>query len=186
MDNLADRFNALRVTVEAMAGSHAVVVVAGGRERDGAGAVARGLAQAFSETGARVGLVSSDPVRRERTAVTVVPLASVQAYAGVRLTERFAKLRADFDIVIVEIPALFERSFDSELARRCDGVVLAVEAGRRVTAHDNEIGVMLERLAVRRYGVVMTKPELRYNAYTVAPGVAGRSSLVRRPSAQRI
>jgi len=186
MNMLSDRFNSLRITVEALAGSPAVVVVGGGRERDGADVVARGLARAFAETGASVGLVASDAARdSDGAGVSVVPLTSIHALGGVRLTERFATLRNEFDVVLVEIPALFERSMDAELARCSDGVVLAIELGRRATARDNEIAATLERLSVRRLGVVMTKPELRRQTATVTTGAAGRSTLVRKPSAQR-
>jgi len=187
MDMLEDRFNLLRITVEAMSEPRAVLMIGGGCERDGADVVALGLARAFAGTGARVGLISADVAHRsDRAEIAAVPLMSVQGLSSVRLSEKFAKLCAEFDVVLFAIPALFERSFEAELARRCDGVVLTIELGRRIAARDKEIAATLERLAVRCFGVVTTKPDLRRRSSTVAAESGRRSALVRKPSTQRV
>jgi len=183
---LSDRFDSLRITLEAAAEPHALVVVAGGRERDGADVVAHGIARAFAATGVRVALVSGRVQATIDRDVTAVSMASLQSISGARLTERFEKLRADFDVVLFALPNVFERSFDAEITRRSDGVVLTVELGRRVTARDSEIRAMLDRLSTHVFGVVTTNPDLRVQATTV-PMSAGRNAAYKtQPGAQII
>ncbi|GAC1442009.1 MAG: hypothetical protein NVS2B8_18260 [Vulcanimicrobiaceae bacterium] len=184
MESLSDRFQALRTTIEAMAGANAVVIVAGACERDGADAVVRGLAVAYGEAGSNVVLMSDRSSRARLAKVTVLPIMSMVGVNAAKLNARFAQLRAEYDVVLIDVPVLFERSLDAELARRSDGVVLAIEQHRRITAHDSQIAAMLDRLSVRRLGVVMTKPDL-HASVSVSDAPVRHGAALRKPSAQR-
>ena len=157
-----EKLDALRLLVEANTCPNRVIVVAGITEKDSPFSVASGLAQAFCSSGARiaVSLSKSDAALKD---AALIPLVTFERLSGLQLGEYLQSLRRAYDAVIIEVPTISERAAHSELACNADGVLFAVESGRRVGSKDRELSNSVRRLKLKTLGVVTTASARRPN-----------------------
>jgi polysaccharide biosynthesis transport protein len=159
MTGLNEGFRILRVRVADQVPMPAIVVVTSALSNDGATYVACGLARACAEFEHRTLLV--DAHGNEAGAIdflngTETPLLSVRGLfresANENVAEALRKLRADYDVIVVDAPPVPNSSLALSLAGAADGVIFAVRLGRKQTPADEE---MVRVLADRRIlGVV--------------------------------
>jgi len=146
MTEVNEGFRILRVRVADQVAMPTIVVVTSALRYDGATYVACGLARACAEFEHRTLLI--DAHGNEAGAIeflrgTETPLLSVRGLFRESANENVAvtlqKLRAEYDVVVVDAPPVPNSSLALSLAGAADGVIFAVQFGRKQTPADEEM-----------------------------------------------
>jgi Mrp family chromosome partitioning ATPase len=191
---------ALRATLEATLPRPGTLVVSSPRPGDGATQLACNLAQAFAAGDLRTLLLAANPcleetalalgsnmlpllkdaveVRRQRTARVAEQLEALalteRIYrSSARIAPLFTAFRERYDVVVVAASEILEGALD--LARRADGVLLAVRHKRLPRREDGETVATLRRVGVQLLGIVTTDYRSR------APQTSRRTPLLPKP-----
>ncbi|MGZ3505047.1 MAG: tyrosine-protein kinase family protein [Vulcanimicrobiaceae bacterium] len=196
MKQLADQYQALRVTLESAIQNPSVIVVTSALEGDGSDEVACNLARAFAEGSYRTAIV--DAARDVTTLAThlgvnIRPTDSFESIAssGVngtitnlkaiaisskcmpRVTTRhsiqalIADLKKNYDVVVIQTGPIPTDAAALQLSKVADGVLLSFRLGRRPARADKETQAMLERVSANVLGVVAIAKESERRAEPV-------------------
>ncbi len=109
----------------------------------------------------------------------VVGLSGLSGLAGVQAQALFARLRSEFDFVVVDLPAILPVADAAAAANLVDGVVMVVEWGR---TPEDVVRECIEHTAIdpaRLLGVVLNKADLKaMRHYHVPGGAYGTETLI--------
>ena len=154
MKNVLGSLQAVRLLVEVEIGQRAVLLVASATERDGAGFIARDLADALAASGKRVGLF--DTGATEVGSVRTGSVANLDEAAFATALQSFDSDSSGHDMLIVLAPAFMSNARALSIASHAQGILFAVRSGRSITPEDRQMAPFLERLEIKKLGVVMT------------------------------
>ena len=190
---------ALRATLEATLPRPGTLLVSSPRPGDGATQLACDLAKAFAASDLRTLLLAANPrleetelalesnvlpllkddveLRRQPTARVAEQLEALAVTeriyrSSARIAPLFATFRERYDVVVVAASEILEGALD--LARRADGVLLAVRHKRLPRREDGETVETLRRVGAQLLGVVTTD----YRSH--APQASRRTLLSRK------
>jgi Mrp family chromosome partitioning ATPase len=157
MTNGEGGMQALRVFIEAQIALPALLLVTSGTEADNGGGVARALARAFVEAGKNAMVVDAIAGRMpDVPAVRNDALDVVSVLPNREFGAKLDVLRAGREVTIVYAAPLLSHAAGLELARRADGVLIAVRLGRTIRREDELMKQVLEKLGARVLGIVQT------------------------------
>jgi Mrp family chromosome partitioning ATPase len=163
MDNVSQGFDFLRISVEGRLSTPAVITVTSARSDDGASLVASGLADSFADAGQRTMLVSasSRPVgvingNPNLAKTTAAKLVAENGGTPSALARGLQHLRAEYAVVVVDADALPSSPLAYELARKADGVVVAIRLGRKPGKEDRTTLQLLQNSGCNVLGIAPT------------------------------
>jgi capsular exopolysaccharide synthesis family protein len=84
-----------------------------------------------------------------------IPADPSELLASEAMTKVLAALRAGYDLVLIDAPAVLRYTDAAVLAARADGVVLLARAGRSTAAQLSEAATALRRVGARLLGTVL-------------------------------
>jgi hypothetical protein len=159
--NNLQSLQSVRVMLDAKVPRVSVIVVTSASEEDGQMQLACDLAHSFGLAGRRTALISmyqDGQIRSENA-----PCAEfVQAHAALsELEPLLARVRAEYDAVIVASPPVGENAGSLDMCRISDGVLLAVRLGRKIAADDEQTVKLLQSVSARILGIVATRPSAK-------------------------
>jgi Mrp family chromosome partitioning ATPase len=166
-----EEYRRLRVQLRSLGCQETPIVVGitSSLPREGTSTLVVNLARALADSGRRVAIVDGD---RSRPAVArylgmAAVVESVSATRGGQLRvvgrpappevgDLLAGLRAGYDLVLVDAPAVLSTGHSTELVAHADAVLLVVRHGRTATEALRRAAAELRLAGVRTAGVVLT------------------------------
>jgi Mrp family chromosome partitioning ATPase len=177
-----EEYASLRVTLESMIRTPAILVVGAASEEDGTGTLACHLGKAFAEAGYNTVLVdpSGGEAAKEELGLKVPAVADIaaipvsatngaiknlsavaMAQTAPHTTTSYLKmlaaadaLRAKYDVTIVDAGSIALNPVAMQFAVAGDGVVLAFRFGRKPARADQDLMSSLRRIGANVLGVV--------------------------------
>lgn len=156
--NNLQSLQSVRVMLDANVPRVSVIVVTSASEEDGQMELACDLAHSFGLAGRRTALISmyrDGQIRSENAPCTEF----FQAHAALsELEPLLARLRAEYETVIIASPPVVANAATLDMCRVGDGVLLAVRLGRKIAADDEHTVKQLQSVSARILGIVATRP----------------------------
>jgi Mrp family chromosome partitioning ATPase len=165
VDTLDENFRLLRVRLQHEAELPLLLVVGAAQCGDGTTYVACGIARAFAEAGHMTLLLDANPRKSgiaDELGITVVAdsskpelvdrhlsVASLferdeEVVADDELAALVAGVRSRYPVTIIDAPAIPGSAAALQLAQAADGLIVAVRIGRRPSAADHEMKLLLQ------------------------------------------
>jgi len=164
MNSVERGFDYLRISVESRLAAPSIVTVTAALPEDGSAIVAAGLAESLADAGKTTLLVTGNVAAvgtRSNGRANLTRSTAQQLTADVRggraaLGSVVAKLRENYDFIVVDAEPIPTSTIAYELARTSYAVLVAIRLGRKPTRDDRTTMKLLDDCKANVLGIVPT------------------------------